>query len=139
MHDLHSLRLAGVERSTALQEFYKEWRKDGLVVLKWLALVASSNVPGNLEAVKKLTTHEAFNIKNPNNCYSLFLGFCRSHPNFHAEDGSGYEFIADSILAVRIHDHLAGIYHETIGCAIDKVADMYLLQHILTNRNNLSA
>ena len=89
-----------MERDTALQEFYKKWRNDGLVVLKWLALVAGSNVAGNVEAVKDLTKHEAFNIKNPNNCYSLYLGFCRSHPNFHAEDGSGYQFLADSILAV---------------------------------------
>lgn len=91
---------AGNERNTALQEFYKKWRNDGLVVLKWLALVAGSNVAGNVKAVRSLTKHEAFNIKNPNNCYSLYLGFCRSHPNFHAEDGSGYDFIAESILAV---------------------------------------
>lgn len=93
---------AGSERDAALQEFYKKWRKDGLVILKWLTLIASSNVPGNVEAVKDLTKHEAFNIKNPNNCYSLFLGFCRSHPNFHAEDGSGYQFLADSILTVGL-------------------------------------
>lgn len=33
-------------------------------------------------------------------CYSLFLGFARSPVNFHAEDGSGYKFLGDSILKV---------------------------------------
>jgi aminopeptidase N len=36
-----------------------------------------SNMPGNLAAIKALTKHPAFNINNPNNCYSLFLGFAR--------------------------------------------------------------
>jgi hypothetical protein len=33
-------------------------------------------------------------------CYSMFLGFARSPVNFHAEDGSGYQFMGDSILKV---------------------------------------
>ncbi len=32
----------------------------------------------------------------------MFLGFARSPVNFHAEDGSGYEFMGDSILKVRM-------------------------------------
>ncbi len=80
--------------------FYEKWQKEPLVVLKWLALKAGSNAPDNLAAVRQLTQHPAFNIKNPNNCYSLYMAFCRSHPNFHAEDGSGYKFLADSILEV---------------------------------------
>ena len=39
-------------------------------------------------------------MTNPNSCYSLFLSFARSPVNFHAEDGSGYAWMADSILAV---------------------------------------
>lgn len=34
-------------------------------------------------------------------CYSMFLGFARSAVNFHAEDGSGYEFMGNSILKVH--------------------------------------
>lgn len=48
-----------------------------------------SNAAGNLALVKQLVDHEAFHINNPNNCYSLFLGFARSPVNFHAADGSG--------------------------------------------------
>ena len=48
-----------------------------------------------------LLDHPAFSITNPNACYSLFLSFLRSPVNFHAADGSGYKFIADSILKVH--------------------------------------
>jgi hypothetical protein len=61
---------------------------------------AGSGAPGNLAAVQQLLEHPAFAITNPNSCYSLFLGFARSAPNFHAKDGSGYQFLADAVLKV---------------------------------------
>jgi len=93
------------EREVALQEFYDKWQKEPLVLLKWLGLQAMCNKPGNLEAIKKLVDHPAFNITNPNNCYSLFLGFARSPVNFHAADGSGYQFMGDMILRVDQLNH----------------------------------
>lgn len=90
----------GAPREAALAEFYAKWKESPLVLLKWVALQASSNLPGNVAAVKALAQHPAFNITNPNNCYSLFLGFARSPVNFHAEDGSGYEFMAEAVLTV---------------------------------------
>lgn len=62
---------------------------------------AGAHVPGNLGAVRGLLEHPAFALSNPNMCYSLFLSFLRSTPNFHAADGSGYAFLADSILQVQ--------------------------------------
>ncbi len=84
----------------ALSEFYEEWKEEPLVVLKWLQLVATSAFPGNVTNVQNLLEHPAFIITNPNSCYSVFLGFARSTPNFHAADGSGYDFMANSILKV---------------------------------------
>ena len=104
---------AGPEREAALEEFYQKWAAEPLVVLKWLSLKAGSNVPGNVRTAKALVSHSAFNIKNPNNCYSLFMAFCRSHPNFHAEDGSGYRFLADSIIEVLLLGVPAG---RSISC-----------------------
>jgi hypothetical protein len=69
------------------------------VLLKWLAVQASCALPNNLPKVKALMEHPAFTITTPNCCYSLFLGFARS-VNFHAADGSGYEFIGDSVIKV---------------------------------------
>jgi len=40
----------------------------------------------------------AFDIKNPNKVYSLIGGLCGSSVNFHAADGSGYEFLADVVI-----------------------------------------
>jgi hypothetical protein len=60
-----------------------------------------SNAPSNLEAVKALEQHSAFSMTNPNSCYALYLGFSRSAVNFHAADGSGYEFVADAAIKVR--------------------------------------
>lgn len=97
---------SGVEaRTAAMDGYYSKWEKEPLVILKWLALQAGSNVPGNVAAVKRLMSHPAFNINNPNNCYSLFLGFARSPVNFHAADGSGYEFLGDAVLAVDKINH----------------------------------
>jgi aminopeptidase N len=93
------------------------------VVNKWLALQAMSDVPGNVEHVRGLLEHPAFDIRNPNKVrlhgsacfilatnspsvcvacapqvYSLIGGFCASAVNFHAKDGSGYKFLADIVL-----------------------------------------
>jgi hypothetical protein len=44
--------------------------------------------------------HPAFDIAKPPACEHLLLGFADSVPNFHAEDGSGYKFMADAVLKV---------------------------------------
>jgi hypothetical protein len=82
-----------------LQEFYEANKEKPLVLLKWLAVQASCALPSNLPKVRALMEHPAFTITTPNCCYSLFLGFARS-VNFHAADGSGYEFIGDSVIKV---------------------------------------
>eukprot|EP00798_Chlamydomonas_sp_ICE-L_P016229 gene16229-22395_t len=86
------------DRDVALAEFFKKYESEPLVILKWLTLQATCNMAGNTKNVKALVDHASFNISNPNNCYSLFLAFARSPINFHAADGSGYEFMADSVL-----------------------------------------
>lgn len=92
--------VGGSARQQSLEGFYSKWQSEPLVLLKWLALSAGSNQSGNLPAVKQLVDHPAFNISNPNSCYSLFLSFARSPVNFHAADGSGYEFMGDAVLRV---------------------------------------
>lgn len=63
-------------------------------------LYALTYTTGNVKAVRELLEHPAFSITNPNSCYSTFLTFARSPKNFHAADGSGYEFLADMVLRV---------------------------------------
>jgi len=86
-------------RVTALDEFYEKWHSDTLVIDKWFALQATSELPGTLEHVKALTAHEAFNIKNPNKVRSLIGAFANANPlHFHAADGAGYQFIAGHVI-----------------------------------------
>lgn len=88
----------GKTRDDVLADFYDKWQNDYLVVNKWFALQAVSDIPGNVENVRKLLNHPAFDLRNPNKVYSLIGGFCASPVNFHAKDGSGYEFLGDIVL-----------------------------------------
>ncbi|XP_078148112.1 peptidase M1 family protein [Carex rostrata] len=81
-----------------LSDFYNKWQQDFLVVNKWFALQAMSDTPGNVENVKKLLNHPAFDMRNPNKVYSLIGGFCGSPVNFHAKDGSGYKFLGEVVV-----------------------------------------
>jgi len=86
------------ERQMVLEAFYEKWKDEPLVVDKWLSVQATSRLPGALDEVKRLTAHPAFNIRNPNKVYALWFGFCANHRRFHAADGSGYAFAAESIV-----------------------------------------
>ncbi|KAJ7557437.1 hypothetical protein O6H91_05G126600 [Diphasiastrum complanatum] len=88
----------GEARTSALSDFYEQWKHEFLVVNKWLALQAVSDIPNNVENVRQLLDHPAFDIRNPNKVYALIGGFCGSVVNLHAKDGSGYKFLADVVL-----------------------------------------
>ncbi|KAL2342739.1 hypothetical protein Fmac_004024 [Flemingia macrophylla] len=88
----------GKTRDDVLADFYDKWQNDFLVVNKWFALQAMSDIPGNVENVRKLLNHPAFDLRNPNKVYSLIGGFCGSPVNFHAKDGSGYKFLGEIVL-----------------------------------------
>ncbi len=86
---------------TLLADFYQKWQADPLVVDKWLTLQATCSLPGTLERVKALTEHPAFSLKNPNKVRALIGAFCSAnHHRFHAEDGQGYVFLTDHVLAL---------------------------------------
>ncbi|KAJ1269687.1 hypothetical protein BS78_07G230300 [Paspalum vaginatum] len=88
----------GQARDDALLDFYNKWQDEYLVVSKWFALQATSDIPGNVANVEKLLSHPAFDLRNPNKVYSLIGGFCGSAVNFHAKDGSGYKFLGEIVL-----------------------------------------
>ena len=89
------------ERVAALERFYARWKDEPLVVDKWLSVQATSRLPGTLEAVRALTAHPAFDLRNPNKIYSLIRAFtAANHVRFHAADGGGYDFAAEQIIAI---------------------------------------
>ncbi|HCU89923.1 MAG TPA: aminopeptidase N [Gammaproteobacteria bacterium] len=92
-----------VERKTALDEFYDKWCDDSLVIDKWLTVQTTSRLPDTITQVKALTQHEAFDIKNPNKVRAVIGGFCHgNHAGFHAEDGRGYVFASDQVIALDL-------------------------------------
>ncbi|GAB4857401.1 Puromycin-sensitive aminopeptidase [Ancistrocladus abbreviatus] len=88
----------GQIRHDVLADFYSKWQHDYLVVNKWFALQSTSDLPGNVENVRKLLNHPAFDMRNPNKVYALIGGFSASPVNFHAKDGSGYKFFGEMVV-----------------------------------------
>jgi aminopeptidase N len=87
-------------KDSAISSHYTKWENEDLVINAWFGLLSGVNKPGNLKSVKKLLDHPAFNFNNPNRLRALVGGFTGSKINFHAADGSGYEFLADIILKI---------------------------------------
>ncbi len=84
-----------------LKSFYQEFRNEALVVDKWFSLQALA-MHTDVTAVRKLMTHPAFTLKNPNRARSLIFSFCNGNPlQFHAEDGSGYAFWTEQVIALN--------------------------------------
>lgn len=97
------------ERVQALAAFYERWKDEALIVDKWLSVQATSRLPDTIDHVRRLLSHPAFDLRNPNKVYSLIRGFTgANHVRFHAPDGRGYAFAADQILALdRINPQVA--------------------------------
>jgi len=100
-------------REHALTDFYERFEDDALVIDKWFSLQGMQRGsvgprPGGphagkrtIDTVLRLMEHPAFNLRNPNRARSLIFSFCSGNPaQFHAEDGSGYRFWADQVLAL---------------------------------------
>jgi aminopeptidase N len=89
------------EKAACLAEFYQRWREEALVIDKWFSLQASCHLPGALENVKALLAHPDFDLRTPNRVRALIGAFSQANPvNFHAADGSGYQFLGDQIVAL---------------------------------------
>ena len=76
----------------ALDAFYAKWKDEPLVVDKWLAVQSGSRLASTPAEVKRLMSHPAFNLRNPNKVYALIGGFRRNQVRFHAADGAGTRF-----------------------------------------------
>ena len=54
-----------------------------------------------MDRVKALTGHPAFSFANPNRVRALIHAFALANPKeFNRADGAGYDFIADTVLAL---------------------------------------
>jgi len=93
----------GAARDEALGTFYSRAKanKEALVINKWFAVQASADTPTPLADVRALLEHEAYDGTNPNTVRSVINTFAGANPAaFHAADGSGYDFVAEQVVAL---------------------------------------
>ena len=86
-------------RDSILLDFYVKYKKQPIMIEKWLQVKASAKLKNNLYNIKRLIKSSVFSYKNPNQVRSLLNVFAKNNPiNFHNNSGKGYKFIADQII-----------------------------------------
>ncbi len=96
-------------KSRCLENFYRQWHQDPLVLDKWFAIQATDPSPGAIERIHRLLAHPDFELTNPNRTRSVLGAFSRQNRvYFHHRDGSGYRLLADYLLQLdRINPQIA--------------------------------
>ncbi|GGY55241.1 aminopeptidase N [Pseudoduganella albidiflava] len=95
---LTALIHSGADVEAQLQAFYDQFKGEALVVDKWFAMQASAPTT-TVARVRELMGHPAFTLRTPNRARSLLFSFTNNNPSqFHAKDGSGYEFWAEHVV-----------------------------------------
>ncbi len=90
--------IACPERTAALAAFHAKWQGDALVLDKWFGIQAMSPLPDTMQEVRRLFAHPDFDLRNPNRVRALVSSFAVNQVRFHAADGAGYRFLADTIV-----------------------------------------
>jgi aminopeptidase N len=89
------------EAKKALQQFFKEFKGEALVIDKWFMLQATARTT-DVSKVRELMAHPAYTLSNPNRARSLIFSFCNANPSrFHAVDGSGYALWAEIVIELN--------------------------------------
>ncbi len=96
-------------REFCLEQFYQQWQQEALVIDKWFTIQATSCRPDTYETVQALMRHPAFDLRNPNRVRALVGAFSQANAlHFHAENGQGYQYLADQIIALnRLNPQMA--------------------------------
>ena len=91
----------GAQRTEAMAAFHIRYAGDALTLDKWFALTATAPGPHTLADIRIAMVDPTFTLSNPNKARSLIGAFAASNPTaFHADDGSGYKFFTEQILAI---------------------------------------
>ena len=85
----------------AVVSFRKRYWNDALVLDKWFAIAASAKGEGTTARVRALAAADpVFAAGNPNRVHALLGSFMRNRNAFHAPDGAGTVFAAETIVAL---------------------------------------
>jgi len=82
-------------KAKMLALFATRFESHPAIMDQWLMTQGAARRADVLADVKKLLKHKAFTIRNPNRVSSLLGTFAGNPLGFHAQDGSGYAFLAD--------------------------------------------
>ncbi|OHD97696.1 MAG: aminopeptidase N [Sulfurimonas sp. RIFCSPLOWO2_12_FULL_36_74] len=94
--------------AVALENFYKKYKDDTLVMNKYFSILAASHRDGTLDRVMALQNDDAYNELVPNLVRSLIGVFARNYKHFHAKDGLGYRFVVDKMIDIdKINPQMA--------------------------------
>ena len=87
------------ERHACLEDFYRRYESDPLIIDKWFTLQACIPEPATLDHVRALTRHPSFSFANPNRIRALIGAFAQANPTqFNRIDGAGYQFVTQTVL-----------------------------------------
>ena len=88
------------ERDQALRSFHDRWQERPVIFDTWFSLEASTPRADALERVAALLDHPRYDPMAPNSVRAVLGGLVGNPRVFHALDGSGYQFMAEQIIAV---------------------------------------
>ncbi|WP_232629248.1 aminopeptidase N [Methylobacterium sp. Leaf118] len=93
--------LPGEIREAELAAFAERYADEPLVLDKWFAIQAAIPEAGTVERVRRLQSHPAFAMTNPNRVRSLLGSFGLANPTqFNRVDGAGYALVAETVLTL---------------------------------------
>ncbi|PWK49198.1 aminopeptidase N [Pleionea mediterranea] len=100
--EISALSIAAHEQvrpaQSMLDDFYKKWHQEPLVMDKWLSVQSTIDSDNVFEVIERLKQDPVFSLKNPNKVRSLYSAFAGlNFAQFHRKDGKGYRLIADTV------------------------------------------
>jgi len=79
--------------------FYRQWRRDRLVIDKWFSLQVANAAPlATAATARELVEHPDFDWKNPNRFRSVFGALSMNAAGFHDPSGASYRLLADWLM-----------------------------------------
>jgi aminopeptidase N len=89
-------------RQALLDDFYRQWSGQALVVNQWLSLQATRPSEDAVDDVSTLLEHPAFDWRNPNKLRALVGAFASANAiAFHRPDGAGYRLLTDTVVRIQ--------------------------------------
>lgn len=85
------------ERQNSSHFFYEKWKNESLVLNKWLSSLSQVTHENIVNEIKEVLVHPGFNIKNPNNVYSLMRNFGRNIVQIYNGHPQNLDFYLDFI------------------------------------------